>query len=269
MSLCKKKTSKNNLKKLLIDSFNTNHSRIALCINGNRYSYNDIFLLALKISKALKKENTKANRPIGIYSNNSLLAYGSILCCLLLKRPFVYLDPNYPTKRLINIIDQCSPQYIISEFPTLPNSLIREFYELNPKFIEDITVYTEIASSIEKFSANICYIKFTSGSSGVPKGVPITTENVESFLYSASKIIFIKTKDRVIQTFNLSFDLSIGTILLTWSKGASLYVTQIKDLADITNFIKKNKITIWFSVPTTLGLILNEKYKKNNLLSTL
>ena len=56
------------------------------------------------------------------------------------------------------------------------------------------------------------YIMFTSGSSGRPKGVPISHGNVTAFIDAALGQFPIGSEDRTTQTFDLSFDLAILTI---------------------------------------------------------
>ncbi|MBK9038700.1 MAG: AMP-binding protein [Bdellovibrionales bacterium] len=99
-----------------------------------------------------------------------------------------------------------------------------------------------------------CYYLFTSGSTGQPKCVGITRGNFSSFLANFLPNYLIDHKDRISQTFGLSFDPSLSDIFLALVNGAVLYPLLDSYKFDIANFISRNAITYWSSVPTLVHL---------------
>ena len=72
-----------------------------------------------------------------------------------------------------------------------------------------IARYTPLPSPIQVVPNSTAYLLFTSGSTGQPKGVPITHANVMHFLRVNQQRYQLTPDDRVSQTFDQTFDLSM------------------------------------------------------------
>ena len=95
------------------------------------------------------------------------------------------------------------------------------------------------------------YLLFTSGTSGVPKGVSISHRNLCAYLDRAVGRYGIGPGDRCSQAFDLTFDLSAHDLFVTFTTGACLYVPPAASLMSPARFISTNRLTSWFSVPST------------------
>lgn len=96
----------------------------------------------------------------------------------------------------------------------------------------------------------MAYLLFTSGSTGVPKGVMVSHGNVMSCLDAFAERFGITSSDRFSQNFELTFDLSVFDMFLCWTRGASLHVAPPAQRAAPAAFIKASQLTVWFSVPS-------------------
>ena len=105
---------------------------------------------------------------------------------------------------------------------------------------------------------DVAHLLFTSGSTGVPKGVAITHANVTAFIEWAVGYFGISSADRLSGHPPLHFDLSTFDIYGAARAGAQLYLVDSslslvpKKLID---FIRANELTQWFSVPSVLTYI--------------
>jgi amino acid adenylation domain-containing protein len=207
----------NNVLKPLQETINNYGDRNAFCINEQFYTYNDLAKQISKIRKALQFSNIKSKN-IGLVVNDDIETYASIFAIWLEGMAYVPLHPQQPPERSLEIISQANIDFVVQSnsnklFETVKtissSELLFEKLLLEPK----PTRPDELA-----------YILFTSGSTGKPKGVPITRNNVGTFMKSFLETGFaIGKEDRCLQSFDLTFDVSVQAYLLPLTKGACTY----------------------------------------------
>jgi acyl-coenzyme A synthetase/AMP-(fatty) acid ligase len=119
-------------------------------------------------------------------------------------------------------------------------------------------------ASEKKSAGAFAYMLFTSGSTGKPKGVPITHQNVQNYVENINRLMQFSPNDRFTNTFDLTFDLSIHDMFISWSNAAALYCIAEKSLMAPARFLKKNKISCWFSVPSVANVMKRLRMLKDN-----
>ncbi len=105
----------------------------------------------------------------------------------------------------------------------------------------------------------VAHILFTSGSTGVPKGVPITHAMVNAFVEWAVEHFGTAPGERISGHPPLHFDLSTFDIYATLKAGAELHlVPAAANLlpGSLADFIRKSALDQWFSVPSTLAFMV-------------
>jgi amino acid adenylation domain-containing protein len=124
----------------------------------------------------------------------------------------------------------------------------------------DLAAFPATAPASLNGDGDVAHILFTSGSTGLPKGVMITHASVVHLLRWASAYFGISAADRISQHPPLRFDVSTFDVFGTLWAGAELHLVppELNVLPHkLAQFIREARLTQWFSVPSVLNLMAN------------
>ena len=110
--------------------------------------------------------------------------------------------------------------------------------------------------------STIAYIMFTSGSTGMPKGVAVTHQNVLHFIAWGQTFFGITSQDTFANLSPMYFDNSVFDFYVGMFSGASLTPIPRELLTkpyELVPYVEKMACTIWFSVPSLLIYLMTMK----------
>lgn len=232
----------------------TGDQNLACKINDAEISYREFAQRVAGIQSKLQRTGAEA---IGIACDNSEVTYAAIIACWLTGKCYVPVNLDYPAERIASIIEQAEIQHILLA-EDQPDSALQELFP-GTEFISCSGLKGHECFNTSPPAGRNAYILFTSGTTGKPKGVPITYGNLQAFLDGFDALGYqIEPNDRFLQMFELTFDLSIVSFLRPLISGASFHTLpsgMIKTLG-LYQVLEDSQITFSLMVPSAIGLLL-------------
>ncbi len=228
------------LHRIVYDQFAASAERIAVA--GVDVSYAELRGLVC----GLQAEMGSDVKAVGILSTRRLEAYVGVLACFFAGIKFVPMNPELPASRLQHVAEAGEVELVLYDPSTAELAGEIGVAALN---VADVGEGGEDLRVAEVAEDAAVYQMFTSGSTGAPKGVPITYGNLEHYVTQIIKALELPEGARFSQLFDLSFDLSMHDIFVTFASGGCLVPASGLDLIMPHGYMAKNKIDVWFSVP--------------------
>ena len=253
----------------------SNQDGLALWCRGEVLTYRELRDRAAAIASAIRATGKfNAGDRVAILSDRTPTAYIAVVAALLAGGAYVPLNPRYPAERNRSILDSSGAAVIIcgeshrdsiseitAELSSEPTLIFPEGGLVEEPQVNRISRFDPSGAPAGwRFSGgtapdDLAYILFTSGSTGKPKGVPISHGNVLAYVKNVTALGDVRANDRIIQLADLTFDISVHDMFVTWLNGATLYSVPERATLMAGRFVEEHEITGWFSVPSTAGLM--------------
>lgn len=262
-----------------MDSAATFPDKLAISTTSCNVSYADLARRAGQVVTRIRECGARPGDRIGMLADKNIDCYVGLYGILMSGCAYVPLDRRAPVERLDYIIADCDIRILVCTemgLKALTGTQGRteglEHILLMDADLDDVSggctvtgasAIAELDSSapVHVVDTDLAYILYTSGSTGQPKGVMISHAVSMSFVRWAAKQAGVAADDRLSGHAPLHFDLSIFDIFAAAKFGATLF--PVPDGAStfpsrLTDWMIRNRITIWYSVPSILSMMAKQ-----------
>jgi amino acid adenylation domain-containing protein len=232
----------------------------ALEVDGARLSYAELDTLASWL--ATRFTRTADGRPtaVGLCCSRSVAAYAAYLAASRAGAIVVPLNPSAPAARNVAICKAAGVDVIIADQAgtpgvgaLLPDISAAAVSLASPDWWRGVPP-DGTAEFPQAQPADVAYVLFTSGSTGLPKGVPIRHRQLVDYLAFCVDRYAVGPGSRLSQTFDLTFDPSVFDMFVAWYGGGTLVVPQPQEILTPAWFVQQRRVSHWFSVPSVISL---------------
>jgi amino acid adenylation domain-containing protein len=264
----------------------------ALWVDGQIHTYADLETYAARLASAILAKEKRAIPLAAVMGYRSFSSYATVLGVLAAGKGYVPLNPTFPPERLRRMLTLSGVEVLVASAEALellgqvmegiqgglviicpdedgPGDLAARFPAhtwLGPEALDNAPSKQTAPTPLPGDTA---YLLFTSGSTGIPKGVAVSQGNVSAYLRYTIDRYQVVPQDRLSQTFDLTFDLSVHDLFVSWWSGACLYAIPRRQLMGPGKFIRDYELTMWFSVPSLIMLMAQMRMLKTGLFPSL
>lgn len=226
-------------------------------------------------------------RKIGILGTKSPEAYAGILAAGFTGAAYVPLNLKWPEQRIVQLLQALQldalivdaqgakllTQAVLAAAPDIILTAGDALYQ-PARSNQSITAIKTLKTTTEADPApvaqqDLAYILFTSGTTGTPKGVMISAGALKSYLEQSRLWTQLQQEDRLAETCDITFDLTVHNLFLCIEAGASLHIFSALEMLAPSRYIRDRAITVWMSVPTLAAMMRKSGSLKPDTLPSL
>lgn len=243
-------------------------NKLAVIDGTKKISYRQIFSTVDKIASELKCIGVKPFQRVALLCNDSIDHIVLNLAILLINGVVVPIFPSLSEDEISEILKRIQVNFLISEkqLNCVEKAKRNSFkYDGEKNFsIYAFLIQENIPKEFYKF--NPAFIRFSSGTTGINKGVVISHEAIVQRTDAANKGLKVTPDDLIIWVLSMSFHFVV-TILLFLRRSATIVLCSGEFPESLIEGLKRHKTTFIYASPFHYYMLSHTSAFSSNLLS--
>lgn len=259
----------------MIDEQTKRHAQKVAIDDGMRsFTYKEVDKQSNQLASFLKSMDIQAEDRIALYLPRSVEAIISILAILKAGASFVPIDPKWPDERVKYVLqDSRAKAMIVQDFDEIKQRLL-----FNGPMIDLIHDKERIERVVSKHHLHLdniepnqlAYVMYTSGSTGMPKGVGIEHKSLQNYVWWFKHQFYDDVRLPFVS--ELGFDAFLKQVFCPLISGDKVTILSEEEVLDIDRLVSRfisADMTAFNCVPSLWNTILDEIEQKEHVINQL
>ena len=238
-----------------------------ICCADESLSFREADEFSNAFARALQAAGVARGQFVPFFMDKSVRSILSILSILKADCAYVPIDFKSPGQRMQSILKATEARVVIVDdesqavfeelIPVVERPVLLNISQFKPADVVPVRS--------QNLSIDVAYVLFTSGSTGVPKGVMIPHKAIIDYIEWCVEVYALSEDDVVSNHAPLYFDNSTFDLYCAFKTGATLHLVHEElnvVLPRLVNWLSDRKISTFFCVPSVLTLLLRSRRLK-------
>ncbi|MCB9280800.1 MAG: amino acid adenylation domain-containing protein [Lewinellaceae bacterium] len=226
---------------------------------GRNYTYAGLDTLSKRIAGWLQSVGgISPGDRVGVCQDRSVYSVACMLGIWKAAAAYVPIEPGLPAERIAYIAEAAGLKQILSAKALLTSGTVLPDLAVA---VEDLIDQDHSPVDTQADPRSTAYIIFTSGTAGIPKGVPIRHESLADRILFHNRYIGIGKEDRVLHMAALAFDASLVETGMPLAAGGQIVIAPAavkQNLSKLAQLMENHGVTAAIFPPAMLRLIAQE-----------
>ena len=258
------------LEDVIEDACRRHASQVAVSLDGLDITFAELDARANQMARLFRELGVKPGDRVAVLLDRGLDCYVTLLGLLKARAAYVPIDANHPADRLAYILEDSHSLLAVThqrfadrfsaELPVVVLDRARRQIAAQP---------AEPLDGDRAGAESLCYVLYTSGTTGRPKGVAVAHPSICNFVRVAAESYGFGPGDRVYQGMSIAFDFSVEELWVPLVAGATLVPNASANSLfgeELADFLETRRVTCFCCVPTLLASIERDLSKLRVLL---
>ncbi len=223
-------------------------NKMAVCDENRSLTYKELDQLANSIATRFPDRAEF----VGLAMEHSVEMIAALLAILKAGAAYVPVEPSFPIERIRHIMNQCEVSFVVTQKRYADN------------FLNEPLILVESGEPIRDTAENKkvlvtpempAYVLYTSGTTGLPKGVVVEHRNVVHYVHAFCHEFQPGENDVMLQNSVCTFDIFVEEVFPILLSGGTLVIPNVatkNNFYNLMEFIEKHRVTIVSGFPYLL-----------------
>ncbi|WP_295565515.1 AMP-binding protein [uncultured Stenotrophomonas sp.] len=235
--------------------------RVAVVDDAGGTDYSELLAQVQQVAAGLAAAGIQRGHRVAVFAGKDRRLLTLLLACNAVGAVFVPINPHLKKPQVLHILGDCSPELLVSTshrvaqldleavLPGLRWQAMEMLAECEPR-PEQVNEWAR--GAVDSDAAAILY---TSGSTGLAKGVVLSQRNLVSGALSVADYLDLESDDVVLGVLPISFDAGLSQMTTALAAGACYVAHEFLSAAQFRRAVQLHRPTVITAVPPLWHLI--------------